>query len=53
MGNFLEIGQIVNSYGIKGFMKVVPFTDDMRRYDDLKTIYIENAWKSILRRECY
>ena len=30
MGNFLEIGQIVNSYGIKGFMKVVPFTDDMQ-----------------------
>lgn len=45
MDNLLEIGQIVNSYGIKGFMKVVPFTDDMRRYDDLKTIYIERNKK--------
>ena len=41
MNNLLEIGQIVNSYGIKGFLKVVPFTDDVHRYDDLATIYIE------------
>lgn len=41
MDNLLEIGQIVNSYGIKGFLKVVPFTDDMQRYSNLKTIYIE------------
>lgn len=41
MENFLEIGQIVNSYGLKGQMKIVPFTDDITRYDELKTIYIE------------
>ena len=45
MDNLLEIGQIVNSYGIKGFMKVVPYTDDMRRYNKLKTIYIEKDKK--------
>lgn len=45
MENFLEIGQIVNSYGIKGFFKVVPFTDDITRFDDLKTIYIEKNKK--------
>ena len=45
MNDFLEIGQIVNSYGIKGFFKVVPFTDDAHRYSDLKTIYIENNKK--------
>ena len=45
MDNLLEIGQIVNSYGIKGFLKVVPFTDDMQRYSDLKTIYIEKNQK--------
>ena len=45
MSNLLEIGQIVNSYGIKGFLKVVPFTDDVTRYDDLKTIYIERNKK--------
>ena len=41
MQNLLEIGQIVNSYGIKGFLKVVPFTDDITRFEDLKSIYIE------------
>lgn len=41
MNDFLEIGQIVNSYGIKGFFKVVPFTDDITRFDNLKNVYIE------------
>lgn len=41
MQNLLEIGQIVNSYGIKGFLKVVPFTDDVTRFEKLKSIYIE------------
>lgn len=41
MENFLEIGQIVNSYGLKGQMKVVPFTDNIKRFSKLKTIYIE------------
>lgn len=45
MSNLLEIGQIVNSYGIKGFLKVVPFTDDATRYSDLRTIYIERNKK--------
>ena len=45
MQNLLEIGQIVNSYGIKGFLKVVPFTDDVNRFNDLKHIYIEKNKK--------
>ena len=45
MQNLLEIGQIVNSYGIKGFFKVVPFTDNITRFNDLKTIYIEKNKK--------
>ncbi len=45
MNDFLEIGQIVNSYGIKGFFKVVPFTDDITRFDDLESIYIEKNKK--------
>ena len=38
---YLEIGQIVNTYGIKGFVKVVPYTDDVQRFDDLKSVYVE------------
>ncbi len=45
MNDFLEIGKIVNSYGIKGFFKVVPFTDDITRFDNLKNIYIEKNKK--------
>lgn len=37
----LEIGQIVNTFGIKGFVKVKPFTDDISRFDYLKNVYIK------------
>ena len=37
----LEIGRIVNTFGIKGIVKVKPFTDDIKRFDNLKTVYIE------------
>ena len=37
---YLEVGQIVNTFGIKGQVKVVPFTDDIERFDELKKIYI-------------
>lgn len=41
MKELMEIGQIVNTYGIKGFLKVVPYTDDITRFEDLTSIYIE------------
>lgn len=50
MEDLLEIGQIVNSYGIKGFFKVVPFTDDITRFDKLKNVYIEKN-KKLLKME--
>ena len=37
----LEIGQIVNTFGIKGFVKVAPFVDDILRFDELKKVYIK------------
>lgn len=36
----LEIGQIVNTFGIKGMVKIVPYTDDIKRFDKLKEIYV-------------
>ena len=36
----LEIGQIVNTFGVKGMIKIVPYTDDVKRFDNLKTIYV-------------
>ncbi len=41
MQEFLEIGQIVNTFGINGMVKVKPFTDDIKRFDDLEKIYVE------------
>lgn len=41
MKELMEIGQIVNTYGIKGFLKVVPYTDDITRFEDLTSIYLE------------
>ena len=42
MTKYLEIGQIVNTFGIKGMVKVQPFTDDIEQFENLKTIYIKN-----------
>ena len=36
----LDIGQIVNTFGIKGFVKVNPFVDDILRFDDLEKVYL-------------
>ena len=41
MEKYLEIGQIVNTFGIKGQVKIVPFTDNITRFDELKEIYVE------------
>lgn len=38
---YLEIGQIVNTQGLKGEMRIYPYTDDVKRFDDLKKIYVE------------
>lgn len=42
MTKYLEIGQIVNTFGIKGMIKVKPFTDNINRFDELSKIYIKN-----------
>lgn len=43
MTKYLEIGQIVNTFGIKGMVKVKPFTENTRkRFDNLKKVYIQN-----------
>ena len=44
----LEIGQIVNTFGIKGEVKVVPFTDDINRFDDLEKVYVKTKKESKL-----
>lgn len=40
MEEYFEIGQIVNTSGLKGVIKVKPFTDDITKFNNLKTIYM-------------
>ena len=42
MASDLEIGKIVNTFGIKGMIKVKPFSDDITKFEQLKKIYIKN-----------
>jgi len=37
----LEVGQIVNTFGIKGFVKANPWVNDVTRFEKLKKIYIK------------
>ena len=37
---YFEIGQIVNHFGIKGMIKVNPFTDDISQFEKLKSILL-------------
>lgn len=41
MKEYFEIGQIVNISGLKGILKIKPFTDDIKKFSNLKTIYIK------------
>ena len=38
---YFEVGQIVNTFGIKGFVKVKPFTDNIDRFEELKYVLIQ------------
>lgn len=38
---YFEIGQIVNTFGIKGMVKVNPFTDDVFQFEEMETILVE------------
>lgn len=40
MQKYFEVGQIVNTFGVKGVLKVKPFTDDVNRFEELKKVYI-------------
>lgn len=40
MQEFFEIGQIVNTHGVKGHVKVKPFTDDATQFETLGKILV-------------
>ena len=42
MENLLEIGQIVNTHGLRGDVKVMPWCDDPAIYHELEYVLIDN-----------
>lgn len=41
MVEYFEIGQITNTHGLKGELKVRPFTESKKRFEELKSILID------------
>ena len=41
MQDYFEIGQIVNTVGLKGELKVKPFTDNVKQFETLKNVLID------------
>ncbi len=45
MVEYLEIGKIVNTHGIRGEVKVIPLTDNEQRFSELKAVLIDDGNK--------
>ena len=41
MQEYFEIGQIVNTSGLKGVIKVNPYTDDVTKFEYFKKVLVE------------
>ena len=37
---YIQVGKIVNTHGIRGDVKVLPLTDEKERFEELKTVFI-------------
>lgn len=48
MEDYLSVGQISKPHGIKGEVKVIPLTDDIKRFRKLKKVYIDGNEKTIV-----
>ena len=45
MSEYLNIGKIINTHGVKGELKVISSTSDIERFDYLKIVWIEKDAK--------
>lgn len=41
MQEYLNVGKIVNTHGVRGEVKVIPLTDDPHRFHDLEWVYLD------------
>lgn len=50
MNDMLQVGAITSTHGLRGEVKVFPTTDDPRRYDYLKEVWLDTG-KELLQME--
>lgn len=43
MKEHLDIGKITNTHGVRGEVKVMPLTDDPKRFEKLKSVYLDKG----------
>ena len=43
MDNILEIGKIVNTHGLRGEVKIVPWTNTPDVFEDIEYVYVKNG----------
>ena len=43
MNDMLQVGAITSTHGLRGEVKVFPTTDDPRRYDYLKEVWLDTG----------
>ena len=48
MEEFLQVGAISNTHGIAGEVKVFPMTDDIKRFKQLKEVYLDTGRERML-----
>ncbi len=51
MYDYLQIGEIVNTHGVRGEVKVLPLTDSQERFNDLEWVYLEDSNGSIKKQD--
>lgn len=48
MEKLLEVGKIVNTHGLRGEVKVVPWLDYPEDFEELETVYLKNRKETIV-----
>ena len=48
MSELFKVGQIVNTHGIKGEVKVFSLTDNPENFKRYKSVFVEDKWMNIL-----
>ena len=46
MEGCFNMGKIVNTHGVKGELKLYPYSDDLDKFEDFEYFYIEGAGKT-------